>query len=124
VLSAINSPSYVIQHSSGYKIDGNGKMEHGTVTGISLLVCLIHLGFYYSTFKINYFDTLSWAKSNCPGPWLSGPQETLINVDLRVDLVIAKLLEIHKIKILTHAKAIHAKTKDQKDAIRSKFRRL
>ena len=38
VLSAINSPSYVIQHSSGYVMDGNGKMEPGTVTGISLVV--------------------------------------------------------------------------------------
>jgi hypothetical protein len=38
VLSAINSPSYVLQHSSGFTMDGNGKLEHGTVTGISLLV--------------------------------------------------------------------------------------
>jgi hypothetical protein len=38
VLSAINSPSYVVQHSSGFVLDGNGKLEHGTVTGISLVV--------------------------------------------------------------------------------------
>ena len=38
VLSAINSPSYTVHHSSGLIMDGNGKMEEGTVTGISLLV--------------------------------------------------------------------------------------
>ncbi|KAJ3306562.1 hypothetical protein HDV03_004691 [Kappamyces sp. JEL0829] len=37
VMSAINSPSYVIQHSSGFVMDGNGKVEPGTVTGISLV---------------------------------------------------------------------------------------
>ncbi|KAJ3271491.1 hypothetical protein HDV01_006621 [Terramyces sp. JEL0728] len=37
VLSAINSPSYVVQHSSGFVMDGNGKVEQGTVTGISLV---------------------------------------------------------------------------------------
>ncbi|KAI9092424.1 hypothetical protein DFS34DRAFT_596678 [Phlyctochytrium arcticum] len=37
VLSAINSPSYVVHHSSGYVMDGEGRVEQGTVTGISLL---------------------------------------------------------------------------------------
>ncbi|OAJ40252.1 hypothetical protein BDEG_24015 [Batrachochytrium dendrobatidis JEL423] len=37
VLSAINSPSYVVHHSSGFVVDGNGKLEPGTVTGISLV---------------------------------------------------------------------------------------
>lgn len=38
VLSSINSPSYVVHHSSGYVVDGNGRMEPGTVTGLSLTV--------------------------------------------------------------------------------------
>jgi hypothetical protein len=38
VLSAIHSPSYVVQHSSGFIMDGNGQMSPGTVTGISLIV--------------------------------------------------------------------------------------
>ncbi|KNC95949.1 uncharacterized protein SPPG_08700 [Spizellomyces punctatus DAOM BR117] len=37
VLSAINSPSYVVHHSSGFVVDGDGRIEPGTVTGISLL---------------------------------------------------------------------------------------
>ncbi|KAJ3278596.1 hypothetical protein HK104_002181 [Borealophlyctis nickersoniae] len=37
VLSAINSPSYVVHHSSGFVVDGDGRCEPGTVTGISLL---------------------------------------------------------------------------------------
>ena len=38
VMSAINSPSYVIQHASGFVMDGYGKVEPGTVSGISLVV--------------------------------------------------------------------------------------
>ena len=38
VLSAINSPSYIVHHSSGFVMDGDGKVEPGTVTGISLIV--------------------------------------------------------------------------------------
>lgn len=38
VLSSINSPSYVVHHSSGYVMDGHGRMEEGTVTGLSLIV--------------------------------------------------------------------------------------
>ncbi|KAJ3023448.1 hypothetical protein HKX48_003142, partial [Thoreauomyces humboldtii] len=37
VLSAINSPSYVVHHSSGFVTDGQGRVEEGTCTGISLL---------------------------------------------------------------------------------------
>lgn len=36
-MSAINSPSYVVHHSSGYILQGNGKMEEGTVSGLSLI---------------------------------------------------------------------------------------
>ena len=38
VMSAINSPSYVIQHASGFVMDGNGKVEPGTISGLSLVV--------------------------------------------------------------------------------------
>lgn len=38
VMSAINSPSYVIHHSSGYMVSDNGCLEPGTVTGLSLVV--------------------------------------------------------------------------------------
>eukprot|EP00842_Homolaphlyctis_polyrhiza_P003699 jgi/Hompol1/432/HPOL_000149-RA len=37
VLSAINSPSYIVHHSSGFVVDGDGKVEPGTVTGISMI---------------------------------------------------------------------------------------
>nr|KAJ3422364.1 hypothetical protein HK105_000001 [Polyrhizophydium stewartii] len=37
VLSAINSPSYIVHHSSGFVVDGDGRVEPGTVTGISLV---------------------------------------------------------------------------------------
>ncbi|KAI8897345.1 hypothetical protein BC833DRAFT_594276 [Globomyces pollinis-pini] len=37
VLSAINSPSYIVHHSSGFVTDGTGRVESGTVTGISLV---------------------------------------------------------------------------------------
>ena len=37
VLSAINSASYIVHHSSGYIMNGDGRMEEGTVTGISLV---------------------------------------------------------------------------------------
>lgn len=37
VLSAINSPSYIVHHSSGMTMGGEGKLEWGTVTGISLV---------------------------------------------------------------------------------------
>jgi hypothetical protein len=47
VLSAINSPSYVVQHSSGYVMDGNGRLEQGTVTGISLVVLENSLRIFY-----------------------------------------------------------------------------
>jgi hypothetical protein len=66
VLSAINSPSYIIQHSSGYTLNGDGRVEHGTVTGISLLVILIlKVGFFNFTFKVNHFDSLSWNQKEC-----------------------------------------------------------
>lgn len=37
VMSAINSPSYIVHHSSGYIIDGHGKMQEGVVSGLSLV---------------------------------------------------------------------------------------
>ncbi|KAI8913693.1 hypothetical protein EDD86DRAFT_201253, partial [Gorgonomyces haynaldii] len=37
VLSAINSPSYVVRHSNGLIMDGDGKLQYGSVTGLSLL---------------------------------------------------------------------------------------
>lgn len=37
IMSAINSPSYIVHHSSGYVIDGNGKMQEGVVSGLSLV---------------------------------------------------------------------------------------
>jgi len=37
VLSAINSPSYVIHHGSGFISDGTGRMREGSVTGLSLV---------------------------------------------------------------------------------------
>lgn len=38
VMSAINSPSYVVHHSSGYMLSENGCLEPGTVSGLSLIV--------------------------------------------------------------------------------------
>ncbi|KAJ3394540.1 hypothetical protein HDU92_006816 [Lobulomyces angularis] len=37
ILSAINSPSYVVHHGSGFVIAGDGKMVEGCVSGLSLL---------------------------------------------------------------------------------------
>ncbi|KAI8835347.1 hypothetical protein BC829DRAFT_62713 [Chytridium lagenaria] len=37
VLSAINSPTYVVHHGSGFVNDGGGKIEPGSITGISLI---------------------------------------------------------------------------------------
>ncbi|KAI9205792.1 uncharacterized protein BJ171DRAFT_499613 [Polychytrium aggregatum] len=37
VLSAINSASYVVHHSSGFITTGDGKVQEGTVAGLSLL---------------------------------------------------------------------------------------
>ncbi|KAJ3216583.1 hypothetical protein HDU67_009278 [Dinochytrium kinnereticum] len=37
VLSAINSPTYVVHHGSGFVSDGDGKIEPGSVTGLSLI---------------------------------------------------------------------------------------
>ncbi|TPX43668.1 hypothetical protein SeLEV6574_g04924 [Synchytrium endobioticum] len=39
VLSAINSSSYVVHHGSGFVVSGEGVMEQGCVSGLSLLVC-------------------------------------------------------------------------------------
>ncbi|KAI9357689.1 hypothetical protein DFJ73DRAFT_190310 [Zopfochytrium polystomum] len=38
VLSALNSPTYVVHHASGFMANGEGKLESGAVTGLSLLV--------------------------------------------------------------------------------------
>ncbi|KAJ3109635.1 hypothetical protein HDU97_003109 [Phlyctochytrium planicorne] len=37
VMSAINSPTYVVHHGSGFVHGGEGKLEQGCVTGISLM---------------------------------------------------------------------------------------
>ncbi|KAJ3293193.1 hypothetical protein HDU76_007076 [Blyttiomyces sp. JEL0837] len=37
VLSAINAPTYVVHHSSGLILSGDGRLESGCVTGLSLL---------------------------------------------------------------------------------------
>jgi hypothetical protein len=37
VLSAINSPSYVVHHGSGFVVDGAGRMQEGCVSGLSCL---------------------------------------------------------------------------------------
>ena len=41
VLSAINAPSFVVQHGSGLVTDGEGRVQHGTVTGMSLIVSIL-----------------------------------------------------------------------------------
>ncbi|KAJ3087924.1 hypothetical protein HK102_009959 [Quaeritorhiza haematococci] len=47
VLSAINSPSYVVHHGSGFVVSGEGRMEPGSVSGLSLLVAYC---FHFSDF--------------------------------------------------------------------------
>ncbi|KAI9009479.1 hypothetical protein BC832DRAFT_368240 [Gaertneriomyces semiglobifer] len=86
VLSAINSPSYVVHHSSGYVKDGDGRVEKGTVTGISLLVCCLRyvrllessqrhaidirglLGLFGIACKINSLCVLSRRQERHAGP--------------------------------------------------------
>ena len=41
VLSAINSSSYVVHHGSGLVVSGEGIMEQGCVSGLSLLVSIV-----------------------------------------------------------------------------------
>ncbi|KAJ3191201.1 hypothetical protein HK101_007984 [Irineochytrium annulatum] len=43
VISAINAPSFVVHHSSGLISDGNGHIEEGTITGLSLMVAFYSL---------------------------------------------------------------------------------
>ena len=69
VLSAINSPSYVVQHSSGFVTDGHGKVEQGTITGISLVVYqLLITGFFSTAIEIYVINSLSWREKELSYP--------------------------------------------------------
>jgi hypothetical protein len=46
-------------------MDGNGKMEHGTVTGISLIVLHCNVGFFDPSVQVHHFHTLSRTQSLC-----------------------------------------------------------
>jgi hypothetical protein len=59
VLSALHSPSYVVHHP-GYSV--NDGMDHGTVTGASLIVKYGNLGLFITNESLHNIDSLSWLK--------------------------------------------------------------
>jgi hypothetical protein len=59
VMSAINSPSYVVHHSPGFVLTDQGKLETGAITGLSLVVYLDYLGLFKFTEQIFNFSSLS-----------------------------------------------------------------
>lgn len=59
ILSAINSPSYIVHHASGLISDGNGRLEEGSVGGISLVVFQFYLGISCITIKVYNIAALS-----------------------------------------------------------------
>lgn len=85
VLSAINSPSYVVQHSSGFVMDGNGKVEPGTITGISLVVSLINLGFLGFACQVNYIHSLPRNQKKSSFEWILEFKANINLIEIRFE---------------------------------------
>ena len=56
VMSAINASSYVVHHGSGF-ICNEGRLEAGTVTGLSLMVILFRDSVWLFLISLNFFRT-------------------------------------------------------------------
>ncbi|KAJ3200066.1 hypothetical protein HDU82_009212, partial [Entophlyctis luteolus] len=68
VLSALNAPAYVVRHSSGFVVSGNGELKPGTVTGLSLLPP----GFPVAASALDRCSALPWWSQAARRPRLSG----------------------------------------------------